>query len=39
MSDGAKDLLKAIKGGDAKTIKTAADKLAGSCTDCHGAFR
>jgi hypothetical protein len=39
MSAGAKELIKAIKVGDVKAIKTASTNLSGSCTDCHGEFR
>jgi len=36
---GAEDLIKAIKAHDQAAVKKAAEKLIGSCTDCHGPFR
>jgi hypothetical protein len=39
MDEGAAELIKAIKSGDAKAVRAKANKLGGSCTDCHSKFR
>jgi cytochrome c556 len=39
MRKGADELLEAAKGGDPKAVKTAANNLNASCTNCHATFR
>jgi hypothetical protein len=39
MRKGADELMAAAKSGDPKAVKTAANNLNASCTDCHAAFR
>jgi cytochrome c556 len=33
------DLIDAVKKKDAKAVKTTANKLNGTCTECHSIFR
>ena len=37
--DGAKDLIDAVNANKPAAVQTAATKLYGSCTQCHGVFR
>ncbi len=37
--EGAKELIEAVKANKPADVKTAATKLYGSCTSCHGVFR
>jgi cytochrome c556 len=37
--EGAKELIDAVKANKPADVKTAATKLYGSCTSCHGVFR
>ncbi len=37
--DGAKDLIDAVNANKPADVQTAATKLYGSCTQCHGVFR
>jgi hypothetical protein len=39
MDNASADLAKAVGGGDPKQVKTAAVKLAASCSNCHCQFR
>ena len=39
MYESSQELIKALKAKDTNAIKTAANKLNGTCTDCHGDFR
>jgi len=39
MIESSENLIKAIKGGAAKDVKTAASKLNQSCNECHAKFR
>jgi hypothetical protein len=39
MRKGADELLEAAHGDDPKAVKTAANNLNASCTNCHSAFR
>jgi hypothetical protein len=37
--DAAQDLIEALKANNPSQVRTAATKLYGSCTSCHGVFR
>jgi cytochrome c556 len=39
MRKGGEELIEAAKSGEAAKIKTAANNLSASCTDCHSKFR
>jgi hypothetical protein len=39
MKQGSLELIKAVKSGDPKLVRSAATNLNASCTDCHSKFR
>ena len=39
MQAGSKDLIKALKDGDPKSVEKASIRINASCTDCHSEFR
>jgi polyhydroxyalkanoate synthesis regulator phasin len=39
MKKGGEELIQAVRGGDINKVKTAANNLSASCTNCHSDFR